>query len=278
MSLRLIIILKSKQYLEDVNAELFVASTRLRQAYNDAIADLHAMEVAGDSILGETTNRTYKSISGHINPEVLPLLDSSATLANLDINEAGRRDIQNLVDLIRQRQLDLIGSRMLGVTSLVRPSTTDMGVRWSTIASVCCISSRSQEFRATLNSVGERENMKQHIQSLLHHDSGEDTSTVVLDTARPWDCSLTFMMIGNYLENITGFAFGGAGFCRTVYERSKDNILHHVLLLDKGQYLTREFINDEEALRLAISEKTGAVLRERILEQYSVHPIQEALS
>lgn len=268
----------SRQYLEEVRDRLFVANTRLFQDYISAAETLRAIEVAGDNTLCDTTDRTYKTIAGNINPEVLPLLDSSATLANLDINDAGRRDIKKLVDIVHLRQLNLIASRMLGVTSLTCYSATDIGVRWSARASVFCLSSKSQEFRESVGSVDERETMKQEIQARLHHDNGDDTNTVVLGTARPWECGMTFMTVGNYLENLLGFAFGGAGFCRMVYENQKDNILHHVLKLDRGQYITREFLDGETALRLAIAEKNGTNVVGTILNQYAEHPIQEALS
>lgn len=268
----------SKQYLEEVMETLFGANTRLFQEYNAAAAALRSTEVVGDNTLCETINKPYKTTAGNINPEVLPLLDASATLANLDSNDAGRRDIQNLVDIVRKQYRGLLSSRMLGVNSLVCNSPRNMTVRYSPKAAALCISSRSQVFFEIMNSPNEKMYIARQMTASLGLNTVEDRVITVLDRAKPWECGLTLITIGNYLENLLGFAFGGAGFCRTVYERQKNNILHHVLKLDRGQYITREFLDEETALKLAIDEENGTNVVGTILNQYAEHPIQEALS
>ena len=84
---------------------------------------------------------------------------------------------------------------------------------------------------------------------------------VVQDGAKPWECGVTVIAAGNYLENILGFGPGGS--LSTAYQQGCTNILHHTLKLQYGKILVRKMLSADEAITAAFDEKAAGLNNDR---------------
>lgn len=89
--------------------------------------------------------------------------------------------------------------------------------------------------------------------------------------AMPWSCGVTLIACGNYLENVLGF--NKTGRFREAYEIFKDNPLHHVHLLETGNYVRRKWMDDDRTGRkLALDERDinkALEVSEKLCKDYS---------
>ena len=269
-------------YLSLVLDHLLLKTARVRIEYaeSDTALKTAAADVKPDGDVGRNIDRKYKSVAGDMNPGVLPLLQDDSTLATLDDSPAGRKEIENILGIIRRRYMGLIDTRMLGTCSLARQSELIAGNRWSFGASVLVIASNSAGICEQMNSEDEKERISLKLMGLLRHENNEKAHVVVHQKAKPWECGIMFMAAGNYLENILGFELGG-GY-RVSYETGKNNVLHHVLNMSKGEYIIRKFLDRETALTLALNEQNTKTdrheVRDIIRARYEKCPIRDVLT
>ena len=276
------------EYLSKVRDELLLGTAKLRIDYTRSEAVLREMaeNVKVDGDVGQNIERTYKSVAGKMNPSVLPLLRGDSTLATLDesaAGSAGREEISNILGIIRRQYIKLIDPRMLGVSKLTCPSEHDPSKRWSFGDWVLVIASTSKKICDALNSEEEKRIISGRINGLMLHEK-PDASHIVLHTqAKPWECGIMFLAAGNYLENIFGFERGG--IYKLSYEKGKNNVLHHVLKMNKGKYIVRELLNQERALTYALEEQSNKLdtpmkhdVRDKIKACYTEHTIKDILT
>ena len=106
---------------------------------------------------------------------------------------------------------------------------------------------------------------------------------VVQNSAKPWESAVTFIGAGNYLDNILGFGPGGS--LSTAYQQGCTNILHHTLMLQDGKILVRKMLSADEAITVAVDEKTAGLnndkrnaVRDKILALYEEIDIKDVMS
>ena len=269
--------------LNEVYEKLLKDTAKLRQAYKDGLPEVEAAVVTTDTLLNRNIDRTYRSIAGDMNPEVLSLLDSddeTSSLASLDkesAGNAGKEELRNLEGILRNRYGQLISAPMLGANALVCPSNRNYTKVWRFAAAALVIGSNSLTFTTDFRDTSELGAMRDNINGLLQPRNNNDVHIIVHEKAKPWECSITFMAVGNYLENIIGFERGG--FLRIPYEKSNKNVLHHVLLMKKGEFIVRDLLEREESLDLAQMEiRDPNFVKDNILGLYQKHQVRTALS
>lgn len=268
-----------KEYLTSIKETLLVESKDKRLLYKEAVENLKEPEASGT--IGRDENRTYKSILGTPDPAVLPSLDLDSTLDNLGRTPAGKGDIERLTGLLNNRYRGLLDGAVLGMMALTVLSDNDSSQQWATKASALVISSPSSLFGKTLSDEDPktRSSRLKLMMSQISGDMGHQGNCIPVlhGGAKPWECSLTFMVAGNYLENILGFHQGGK--YRVRYEKSKDNILHHVLFMDKGQYITRDMISSQKAMEMAFMEQDSRDdIEYQIRNLYHTSTLQDAIN
>ena len=229
----------------------------------------------------KTEKRPYSTTFGDINPEILSLIRDDSTLADLDNDDTGQRELDKLVGEIEATYNLLIDNHKLGANNLMI-SITDTE-SWCFGKGGLIISSPSQKVAEKIMNVSGRgnkpsENINDNINTRLSLiNKSKDSCVAVFNYARPWEIALTFFAATGFLDNISPLIAGG-GY-RDVYERKKDNILHHVLLMNEGKYITRKrFLDLKEAGKLANSEKNDEDISEAILDLYEVKDIREVIS
>ena len=95
------------------------------------------------------------------------------------------------------------------------------------------------------------------------------------------DVAITFFGSATFLENIAPL-ISGQGYWEK-YDRSRNNLLHHVLYLQDGKYLSREdLLRDVDAAEKANRERFGKEEERRevvndILKLYRVKDLNEAV-
>lgn len=251
------------KYLYDVLNDLIDGTNDVRERYNNlSPMGLTEPVVAG---LGDNTRRSYKSTFGQPSLEILQGLGDNSTLDILtNSGDAGTTDAMGLINILKQDYTDLLDSGMLGIRSLFIQSIEDRGINWSPEASGFAITTQAD---CIYNCLTERNNntgrslegiMQETIMRSVHswnNNNNNNDHITIHNGAKPWECSITLMVAGNYLENISGFQ--RAGVYRLAYERGKDNFLHHVLGLERGAYITRDLAEDQVAMKNAVDEKRG---------------------
>jgi hypothetical protein len=94
--------------------------------------------------------------------------------------------------------------------------------------------------------------------------------------AKPWEVTLTLLAATSFLDNISPLTSGG-GYWK-MYEQSSDNILHHVLKMQDGEYIVRKKLLDVKyAGELANSERAGQDIVPTIKDLYEIKKLREAL-
>jgi hypothetical protein len=108
-----------------------------------------------------------------------------------------------------------------------------------------------------------------------------DLAVVSHNYTRPWDVAITFFGSATFLENIAPL-ISGQGYWEK-YDRNRNNLLHHVLFLQDGKYLSREdLLKDVEAAEKANMERFGKEEQRReavndILKLYKLKDLNEAV-
>jgi hypothetical protein len=227
----------------------------------------------------EARDRTKKGIYitkfGSVNPQILSLMESrsdensTSDLSNLDMDKNGKLELDKLINLAKSTYQDLFESRKLGVNSL-RISIGDTE-RWTFGKAALVVSSTSGYVRSELM----KSMINTDINQSLSLKEPKDSLLTPHGHTKPWEIALTFFASSSFLDNIYPLVAGGGYW--EIYARNKDNIMHHVLKLQDGEYITRDALLDSKtAGNIAKNEKVNDVPQE-ILSLYKTKPLKEAL-
>lgn len=224
---------------------------------------------------GERTKKgEYLTKFGSVNPQILSLVEgrsdkkSNPDMGNLDMDKNGKDELDKLISLAKSTYQDLFESRKLGVNSLKIPFGTET---WSFGKAALVVSSTSAYVRSELMHGMIRSDINRSLS--LNHPT--DALLTPHGHTRPWEIALTFFAASSFLDNIHPMVAGGGYW--EIYAMNKENILHHVLRLQDGEYITRkELLNSEKAGRIANNENR-AIFPQEIMELYTTKPLKEAL-
>jgi hypothetical protein len=92
---------------------------------------------------------------------------------------------------------------------------------------------------------------------------------------KPWEIALTFFAASSFLDNIYPLVAGGGYW--EIYARNKENILHHVLKLQDGEYVTRNTLLDSETAGKIANNERRDEIPEEIRGLYKTKLLKEAL-
>ncbi|MCQ1536824.1 hypothetical protein FTO70_14315 [Methanosarcina sp. KYL-1] len=259
--------------LEGLTEETIVYRRDLNRQYDkfyDDVTKISDIKPSGS----KTLSSLYLTKFGDINPKILSLIDASSDMKDLDWDESGKRELDKLIDEVLVTYKNLIESYKLGIHNLMIPiSTTE---RWNFGKAALVVSSRSSYISSRIASEPIADTIKDEINGILALSNSNDAKLATHNHTKPWDIALTFFSSAGFLDNISPLTAGG-GFWE-IYENKKDNVLHHVLKLQEGKYVTRKALFDlKEAGELANLEKKGINVGARISELYEEKNIREAL-
>lgn len=222
-----------------------------------------------------TKKGIYKTKFGSVNPQVLSLVESrsdtkdSPDMGNLDIDKNGKLELDKLINLVKSVYQDLFESRKLGVNSL-KISIGDTE-RWTFGKAALVVSSTSSYVRSELM----KSMISTDINQSLSLKKPNDSLLTPHGHTKPWEIALTFFVASSFLDNIYPLVAGGGYW--EIYARNKENILHHVLKLQDGEYITRSaLLKPEAAGKIAISERIEET-PQQIKSLYEVKSLKEAL-
>ena len=216
-----------------------------------------------------TTNGIYKTKLGSVNPQILSLVEDKSDMGNLDMDTNGKSELDKLINLARAKYQNLFDSRTLGVNYL-KISLTDTE-RWTFDKAALVVSSTSGYVRSELMKSKIGVDINQSL-SLQHPN---DSLFTTHGHTKPWEIALTFFAASSFLDNIYPLVAGGGYW--EIYAKNKENILHHVLKLQDGKYITRNvLLSPEEAGNIANNERIEEI-PQQIKNLYEVKPLKEAL-
>ncbi len=263
--------------IEGLTEETLVYRRDLSREYDRFYEDftkLSDVRASGRKPESKTLSSLYMTKFGDINPKILSLIDEGSDMRDLDWDEGGKRELDKLINEVQVTYKNLIESYKLGIHNLMIPiSTTE---RWNFGKAALVVSSRSSYISSRIASEPIADGIKEEINGILALSNSNDAKLATHNHTKPWDIALTFFSATGFLDNISPLTAGG-GFWE-VYENKKDNLLHHVLKLHEGKYVTRKALLDlKEAGELANLEKKGVNVGARINELYEEKSLREAL-
>ena len=218
----------------------------------------------------KTNKGLYKTKVGEINPKILSLLGEMSDLTNLDNDENGRTELSHLLHQVKSTYPSLLENYKLGIHNQMIPiSTTE---RWNFGKAGLVIGSRSSYISSSVaNST-----ISSDINDILSLKYAQDAHVITHNHAKPWEITLTFFAATSFLDNISPLTSGG-GYWK-IYERNCENVLHHVLKLQDGQYIVRKKLLDlKHAGEIANSERASQNVVSAIENLYTIKQIREAL-
>lgn len=218
----------------------------------------------------KTDKSLYRTKIGEINPKILSLIGEMSDLTNLDNDENGMTELNNLFYEIKATYPSLLENYKLGIHNQMIPiSTTE---RWNFGKVGLVITSRSSYISSSVaNST-----IASDINAILSLKSSQDAHVITHNHAKPWEITLTFIAATSFLDNISPLTSGG-GYWK-IYEQNRDNILHHVLKLQDGQYIIRKKLLDVKyAGEIANSERAAQNVVPLIEDLYEIKKLRDAL-
>ena len=218
----------------------------------------------------KTDKSLYRTKVGEINPKILSLVGEMSDLTNLDNDENGITELNNLFYEIKATYPSLLENYKLGIHNQMIPiSTTE---RWNFGKVGLVITSRSSYISSSVaNST-----IASDINAILSLKSSQDAHVITHVHAKPWEITLTFFAATSFLDNISPLTSGG-GYWK-IYEQNRDNILHHVLKLQDGQYIIRKKLLDVKyAGEIANSERAAQNVVPLIEDLYEIKKLRDAL-
>ncbi|TAJ44930.1 tubulin-like doman-containing protein [Methanofollis fontis] len=258
---------------EDVADETFPSRRESNRNARIFLATLVEISEHGKS-RGKTTKGLYTTRFGEINPRILSLLHEGSSLRDLDWDENGQRELDKLLSEVATAYKHLLDNYKLGIHNLLIPITATE--RWNFGKVGLVIASPSEYLSRAITSSRVGDEMRRDINDTLALRNINDSRLVTHQYARPWEITLTFVAAAGFLDNISPLIAGGGYW--EIYERNRDNILHHVIRMHDGEYITRTRLMDlREAGQLSNREKKGENVSESVLGLYTVRGIREAL-
>lgn len=258
---------------EEVADQTFPHRRELNRHYRTFSETL--VRINEEKAYGKHTRKgLYLTNFGEINPRILSLIHENSSLWDLDWEENGRKELDKLVAEITGSYKHLIDNYKLGIHNLMVPiSATE---RWNFGKVGLVVASPSDYIARTIASARVGDQMNREVNETLALRNINDSRLVTHSHTRPWEIALTFVASASFLDNISPLIAGGGYW--EIYERNRDNILHHVLMMHEGKYITRErLLNLKEAGKLSNLEKDGTNVSDEVRGLYTVKGIREAL-
>ena len=227
----------------------------------------------------ETVRGVFRSRLGEINPRVLPLIDEKvqSDMGALDGSDEGLGEVARLVNLVHSKSKDLVKADMLGLNKFVIEYGNN---NWCLDKAALVISSTSHAISSSI--VNEADNIRRPLSiNTLSLRNLNDMAVVSHNYSRPWDVAITFFGSATFLENLSPL-ISGQGYWEK-YDRNRNNLLHHVLMLQDGKYISREeLLKEVEAAEKANMERFGKEEQRKeaiqeILKLYKVKDVNEAV-
>jgi hypothetical protein len=218
----------------------------------------------------KTDKSLYRTKVGEINPKILSLIGEMSDLTNLDNDDNGMNELNNLLSEVKATYPSLLENYKLGIHNQMIPiSTTE---KWTFGKVGLVIGSRSSYISSSVvNST-----ISTDINAIMSLKSSQDARVITHSHAKPWEVTLTLLAATSFLDNISPLTSGG-GYWK-MYEQSSDNILHHVLKMQDGEYIVRKKLLDVKyAGELANSERAGQDIVPTIKDLYEIKKLREAL-
>jgi hypothetical protein len=222
-----------------------------------------------------TKKGTYITKFGSVNPQILSLVegrsdkDANPDMGNLDMDKNGKLELDKLVNLAKSTYQNLFESRKLGVNSL-KISIGDTE-RWTFGKAALVVSSTSGYVRSELM----KSMISTDINQSLSLKKPNDSLLTPHGHTKPWEIALTFFAASSFLDNIYPLVAGGGYW--EIYARNKENILHHVLKLQDGEYITRNTLLDSETAGKIANNERRDEIPEEIMGLYKTKLLKEAL-
>jgi hypothetical protein len=273
--------IEEKQLQYDMLIEVDAANTETfssRKNFNLHYEYFHEhFEIINKKIeAGKRTKKgIYKTKFGSVNPQILSLVEgrsdtnANPDMGNLDMDKNGKLELDKLINLAKSTYQDLFESRKLGVNSL-KISIGDTE-RWTFGKAALVVSSTSGYVRSELM----KSMISVDINQSLSLKKPNDSLLTPHGHTKPWEIALTFFAASSFLDNIYPLVAGGGYW--EIYARNKENILHHVLKLQDGEYITRNaLLSSEAAGKIANNERIEEIPQE-IKSLYKTKSLKEAL-
>jgi hypothetical protein len=222
-----------------------------------------------------TKKGLYRTKFGSVNPQILSLVEgrsdnNSSDMGGLDIDKNGKLELDKLINLAKSTYQDLFESRKLGVNSL-KISIGDTE-RWTFGKAALVVSSTSSYVRSELM----KSMISVDINQSLSLKKPNDSLLTPHGHTKPWEIALTFFAASSFLDNIYPLVAGGGYW--EIYAKNKENILHHVLKLQNGEYITRNSLLNPEASGLIANNEESEKIPQEIMSLYKTKPLREALN
>lgn len=217
----------------------------------------------------ETTSGIYKSKLGSVNPKILSLVEDGSNMGNLDKDTDGVSELNRLINLAKSKYYNLFENRNLGVNSItIQIAETE---KWNFDKAAVVVSSTSGYVRSELMKSTIEEDIIFKNMSLR---SRNDSRCTAHEYTKPWEIVLTFFAASSFLDNIYPLVAGGGYW--EIYAKNKENILHHVLKLQDGKYITRNaLLSSKNAGRIAQNIDSKGL--KEIKDLYEIKSLKEAL-
>ncbi|TAJ45795.1 tubulin-like doman-containing protein [Methanofollis fontis] len=229
---------------------------------------------------GDTTIRDkYHTRYGGINPAVLSLIADDSTMGVLDSKDEGREELDRVLGLVKGTYRNLVNEGLLGVKNFNISYGASHTDSWNFERAALVLSSPSQYMTDNISNINE--DICRTISGDLSLQQMHYAKVAAHNYSKPWEIGLTFFAAASFFDNISPLMTGGGYW--TKYADNRNNILHHVLFLQNGQYVVRkDLLRLTDAAEIADMErneddqsKGGA--KSRILELYEEKDIREAV-
>ncbi|MDN7026017.1 hypothetical protein FGU65_14180 [Methanoculleus sp. FWC-SCC1] len=248
---------------------------RHNNGLTESLATIEKKRQNGDN----TVRGKYRTRYGGINPNVLSLISSQADMGALDIKEEGQDELERVLGLVKSNYRKLIDTGLLGIKSSAISYGKSQTEAWTFERAALVVSSPSQYATESIHNVNE--DICRTISRELALDQPHHTKVVAHNYGKPWEIGLTFFAAASFFENISPLMTGGGYWAK--YEKNKNNILHHVLLLNEGKYVVRkDLLTLAVAAEFADSEKkeddsVRGRAKSNVLSLYEEKNIKDAL-
>ncbi len=145
----------------------------------------------------KTDKSLYKTRVGEINPKILSLIGEMSDLTNLDNDENGIKELDNLLHQVKSTYPSLLENYKLGIHNQMIPiSATE---RWNFGKVGLVIGSRSSYVSSSVaNST-----ISSDINDIMSLKSSQDAHVITHNHAKPWEITLTFFAATSFLDNIS---------------------------------------------------------------------------
>lgn len=265
------ILAKLMDSAEELHNTTFRSRTEMKKHYDSFYEYLGKINER-TKLQNRTKMSLYRTKMGEIDSKVLSLINDRSNLTSLDNDDKGKDQLKKLVYQVKATYPSLLENFKLGIRNPQIQITTTEKWRFSKVGLV--IGSTSEYI---CSSIANDDQIAENINRMMSLDKPRDSHVITHRYAKPWEVTLTFFAAASFIDNISPLASGG-GYWR-YYEMEKNNILHHVLKMQDGYYITRKKLLDlNDAAKIANSERQKINVLPQIKELYEEKKLKEAFN